>query len=152
MHRGFPSSAGESVNVRILSRSNMRERAPSGRVDREEGNALVGTSPPMMDPYSARVNAPRIRPRNESGVGGRDALSFSLRTRRIVFGTFHLLTETLRMRRRVIALSDPIDSTLPKIATSNRQDGGNGYQSTKILDTARKKTVRRRGGAHLAPS
>lgn len=52
---------------------------PSDRVDREEGNALVGRSPPMMDPYSTRVNAPRIRPWNEPGVGGWDALSFSER-------------------------------------------------------------------------
>ncbi|TGZ46391.1 hypothetical protein DBV15_03658 [Temnothorax longispinosus] len=78
--RGFPSSAGESVNVRILSRDRICASVPSGRVDRdEEGNALVGRSPPMMDPLlHRRVNAPRIRPENEPGVGGRDALSLSL--------------------------------------------------------------------------
>jgi len=82
----------------------------------------------MTDPYSTTGDRPTDTPQEQAqrGVGGRDvslSLFFSFypnETNR--FGTFHLLTETLRTRKRVIALSDPIDSTLPKIATPNRPD------------------------------
>lgn len=137
--RGFPSSAGESVNVRILSRDRICASVPSGRVDREEGNALVGRSPPMMNPYSMRVNAPRIRPRNAARRGWQGWLSLSPdETNR--FGTFHLLTETLRQPRRVIARRAKSD-WLDVAENSNAGIGGTITIGWLKSWTARRKTI-----------
>ncbi|KYN11862.1 hypothetical protein ALC57_16003 [Trachymyrmex cornetzi] len=54
------------------SRDRICASVPSGRVDREVGNALVGTSPPMTDPYSTAGERPTDTPqeRAQRGVGG----------------------------------------------------------------------------------
>lgn len=133
-HRGFPSSAGESVNARILSRSNICASVSSGRVDREEGNALVGRSPPMPDPLLHAGERPTDTPRERARAWAAGMLflfslslssslsSSSYETNR--FETFHLLTETFRWLwdERLLRVSRLIRRS-SKIVRLNRRVG-----------------------------
>lgn len=154
-----PSRAGGSrlPRRRALMSAYSRDRicasVPSGRVDREEGNALVGTSPPMTDPYSTAGERPTDTPQKRARRGWQGCFSFSL---------FLFLSERDESFRDI----PPTDRDSPdaeKSDCSERSDWfdvaensnaesasrRNDCQSTKILSTARKKTVHRRE-AHLA--
>ncbi|EGI61516.1 hypothetical protein G5I_10291 [Acromyrmex echinatior] len=62
------------------SRDQICASVPSGRVDREVGNALVGTSPPITNPYPTAGERPTDTPQEQAqsgSVGGRDCESWA---------------------------------------------------------------------------
>jgi len=110
----------------------IRPRGPRGR-ERVGGN-ISAYDESLLHAGKRPTDTPQKRARRRWQGRSRSPSSSSERDENR-FGTFHLLTETHWTRRRAIAPSDLIDSTLPKIATSSRR---NDCQSTEIPDTARR--------------